>query len=238
MAHQSSEDAKKQYVEKMGEPLGAQFHALWQEVALLHINWKEYVTLFGTSEKRIERLNKSAPAFFRMIQDELWSATLLHIARLLDSPRTVGKANLTVRNFSDLVDEKLKMPLAALIDKAIEDTKFARDWRNRVISHRDLGLVLQDGAAEPLEQASRADVNTALASLAAVMNAVQNYYLDGGTAFDAAARHDGALTLLYLLGDGLKTKSKREERLKQALDSGAEGQIHQALDANDLQEEI
>jgi len=201
MADQSAEEAKKQYIEKMGKPLGTQFHALWQEVALLHVNWKEYVTLFGTNERRIERLNKSAPAFFRMIQDQLWTATLLHIARLLDPPRTAGKANLTVRNFTDLVDEKLKMPLAVLIDKALKETEFARDWRNRVIAHQDLSIALKEGTAEALEPASRTDVNTALAALTNVMNAIEKFYLNSGTAFSAAARHNGALTLLYLLGD-------------------------------------
>ena len=38
------------------------------------------------------------------------------------------------------------MPLAQLIDKAIADAKFARDWRDRVIAHRDLGLALEDVA--------------------------------------------------------------------------------------------
>jgi hypothetical protein len=238
MANQSAEEAKTQYIEKMGKPLGVQFHALWQEVALLHINWMEYVALFGTNEKRIERLNKSAPTFFRMIQDQLWTTTLLHIARLLDSPRTVGKANLTVRNFTDLVDEKLKMPLAALIDKALKDTEFARDWRNRIIAHQDLALALEGGTSEPLELASRADVNGALISLADVMNAVQKHYLHGTTAFTAAARPDGALTLLYLLGDGLKAKSEREERLERAISEGSEERIKEALVANDFQEDI
>lgn len=225
MVDQSSEDKKIEYIDKMGEPLGTQFHALWQEIVLLHINWKEYVTLFGTNEKRIDRLNKAAPAFFRMIQDELWSTTLLHIARLLDPPRSVGKANLTVRNFTGLVDEKLKMPLAILIDKAVEDTKFARDWRNRIIAHRDLSLALEDGSAEPLEAASRTHVNTALARLADVLNVVEKHYLDGGTAFGVAARHNGALTLLYLLGDGLKARLEREERVKQLVENDIQEQI-------------
>lgn len=63
MTLQSADGAKKQYIQKMGEHLGTQYHALWQEIALLHVNWKEYVALFGTNEKRIDRLNKSAPAF-------------------------------------------------------------------------------------------------------------------------------------------------------------------------------
>jgi hypothetical protein len=41
MADQTAADAKKQYVQRMGEALGTQFHALWQETTLLHVNWKE-----------------------------------------------------------------------------------------------------------------------------------------------------------------------------------------------------
>jgi hypothetical protein len=208
---QSAAEAKKQYIEKMGDALGTRFYALWQEITLLHINWKEYAELFGTSEKRIERLNQAAPAFFRMIQDELWNATLLHIARLVDSPKTSGQANLTIRNLTDLVDVELKMPLATLIDKAVEDAKFARDWRNKIIAHRDLSLALEDGTSEPLTPASRADVNKALAELAEVLNAVQHHYLNSETIFNAAARHNGAITLLYHLGDGLKIKTEREK---------------------------
>lgn len=237
MANQSAEEAKKEYVNKMGQALGSQFHALWQEIALLHLNWKEYAVLFGTNEKRIDRLNKSAPSFFRMLQDELWTAILLHIARLVDSPRSGGRANLTIRNFTDLVHANLKMPLAVLIDKAVADAAFARDWRNRIIAHLDLSLALQDGAAAPLADASRAQVSAALSSLAAVMNAVQKFYLEGVTLYDVAARHNGALTLLYLLGDGLKAKSEREERLRQAIESGSEQEIAKAM-KGDLHEEI
>jgi hypothetical protein len=237
MADLSANDQKKQYVEKRGEALGTQFHALWQEIALLNLNWKEYVELFGTNEKRIDRLNKAAPAFFRMLQDELWSSTLVHIARLLDSPRTAGQPNLTIRNFTDLVHDDLKMPIAELIDKAIEAAKFARDWRNRIIAHRDLSLALQDGVAAPLQPASRADVKASLGRLADVMNAVQKHYLNSNTIFDAASRHNGAITLLYLMGDGLKLKSEREERLKRAIESGSEEDM-KAISEDEIQDQI
>jgi AbiU2 len=237
MANQSSEDAKKEYIKKMGEALGAQFHALWQEIALLHLNWKEYVALFGTSEERIKRLNKSAPAFFRMLQDDLWTSTLLHIARLQDSPRSAGRSNLTIRNFTDLVHEDFRRPLAVLIDKAVADAEFARDWRNRVIAHTDLSLALQDGTADPLKEASREKVNAVLKSLSAVMNAVQQRYMDSVTAFDVASRHNGAEMLLCLVGDGLRARAASEERLKAAIESGSHEAIAAAID-KDLQEEI
>jgi hypothetical protein len=45
MAEQTSDEFKKQCVNKMGEQLGSQYSALWQEVAVIHLNWKEYVEL-------------------------------------------------------------------------------------------------------------------------------------------------------------------------------------------------
>jgi hypothetical protein len=53
------DEARTLYIEKMGEQLGAQFHALWQEVALLHLRWAEFVELFGTKRSRVDLLNHS-----------------------------------------------------------------------------------------------------------------------------------------------------------------------------------
>ena len=225
MVDRTAEEIKANYISKMGQRLGEQYYALWQEVALLHLNWKEYVELFGTNEKRVKRLNEAAPAFFRMIQDQLWTVTLLHIARLVDSPRSVGQPNLTIRNLTDLVAQELKAPLASLIDKAIADAAFARDWRNRIIAHTDLSLALQDGTSTPLEEASRTHVNTALGSISNVMNAVEHHYLDSGTIYTAAARHNSAVTLMYLIGDGLKAKAEREQRVLQMLEVEPQEQI-------------
>jgi len=66
----------------MGEALGVQYTQLWQETAQLNIMWKEFIELFGTKPSRIELLNRSAGAFFRMVQDGIWEAIVLHIARL------------------------------------------------------------------------------------------------------------------------------------------------------------
>lgn len=43
MADRTDAEAEKSYIEKMGEALGKQFHALWKEVVWLHWNWAEYV---------------------------------------------------------------------------------------------------------------------------------------------------------------------------------------------------
>jgi hypothetical protein len=88
MADQTSDEFKKQCADKMGEQLGIQYSALWHEVAVIHLNWKEYVELFGTKPQRVEMLNQAAPMFFHMIQNEGWEACLLALARITDSPKS------------------------------------------------------------------------------------------------------------------------------------------------------
>ncbi|HZV82065.1 MAG TPA: hypothetical protein VFF53_07865, partial [Geobacteraceae bacterium] len=87
----TAEEARANYIEHMGEPLGSVYHCLWQELAWLYSKWNEYVTLYGAKPSRLELLNDAAPHFFRVVQDALWEATILQIARLTDPPKSAGK---------------------------------------------------------------------------------------------------------------------------------------------------
>src|SRR6185295_5019430 len=101
MTHRTAEESKQDYIKAMGEELGSQFAELWQQLVYLHCKWMEYVALFGTRSDRIELLNKSAPTFFRIIQDTLWDDILLHICRLTDPPETGKNKNLTIQNLPE-----------------------------------------------------------------------------------------------------------------------------------------
>ena len=217
MVDQSAEEQKKANLAAMGEELGTLYSALWKELAIGYVYWLEYVDLFGTKNSRIEMLNQAAPMFFRMIQDELWGMMLLNLARMTDPPFSMGrkdKANLSLRALPDLVkDTGLKSSVAELIDKALKATEFARDWRDRLIAHRDRGIALNT-ATTPLKDASRAQVKEALASLAAVLNALALHFFKSETHFDRTVRHNGAETLLYLLDEGLRSREERLERMR------------------------
>jgi hypothetical protein len=216
MADQSAEDAKKSNVAKMGEPLGEVYSALWQDVAVIFVYWMDYVELFGTKSERIDLLNRVAPAFFRMLQDELWNMSLLHIARLTDAANSQGRPdrpNLTIQALPALIaDAKFKDEVSELVASALKETEFCRDWRNRYIAHRDLKLALEQPTT-PLKDASRAQVNSALNAIAAVLNALASHYLQSETRFDLTARHNSAVALLYLMDEGLMAKEERAKRL-------------------------
>jgi hypothetical protein len=215
MAVQSAGDAKAANIAKMGKDLGEIYSALWQEVAVLHVDWHEYVELFGTKAARIELMNGTAPHFFRLVQDRLWETTLLHLARLTDPPVSPGKGqrtNLSIKSLPTLIDDKeLKEKLTKLVEDADKLTEFSRDWRNRLFGHRDLKLALQQ-PTDPLAVASREDVKKALGAIDAVLNAVSAHYLDSQTAFDFGGPIGGAVSLLYVLGMGSRARDERGKR--------------------------
>jgi len=189
----TAEELEKRNIEAMGEALGKQYTALFTEVSVLHLYWKEFVELFGTNQKRVDRLNEAAPGFFRMLQDELFQTNVLYIARLTDPPKSAGTDNLTLQNLPSLASDKnLKNKLAGLLALASQKTSFCRDWRNRRFAHHDLALATDGSKATPLESVNKDKVNEALKSLSDVLNAVERHYFRGGTSFDAIAAHNGA----------------------------------------------
>src|SRR5258708_3022270 len=125
----TQDELEQRNIAVMGEALGKQYSALFHEVAALNLYWKEFLELFGTNDKRMNQRNRAAAGFFRMLQEQQFETNMLHIARLTDSPRSVGKDNLTIRNLPNLVsDHGLKRQLIALVDEVRKKTEFCRDW--------------------------------------------------------------------------------------------------------------
>jgi hypothetical protein len=209
----TAEEVQQEYVGAMGTELGNIFFELRNESILLHWKWEEFVTLFGTSSERVSLLNKSARAFFRIVQDSLWGDVLLHIARLTDPPRSAGKDNLTVGKLPELVAAPIREKIQTLLQECVAASAFARDWRNRRIAHSDLALALKEAGARPLAPASRKSVKETLSAFVKLLNAVQVHYL-GSEAMYELRPLGNAEALLYVLQDGLKAEKDRFKRLK------------------------
>ena len=113
------------------------------------------------------------------IQNVLWDDLLLRVCRLTDPPRSAGKHNLTVRRLPALCEQhgtSLYEQVQRLVHAVVKEAEFARDWRNRRISHSDLATVV--GKAEPLAPASLQNVTRALDAVHAVLNAISNELLN------------------------------------------------------------
>lgn len=219
MVVRTAEEARAHSIELMGPELGEIYAALWQEVAGIHSKWAEYVVLYGTKESRVDLLNRAAPRFARLIQDTLWEDVVLHIARLTDPPKSMGKHNLSLQSLTTHVDHpETDATVQRLVARAIEQAEFCRDWRNRHLAHRDLHLALARGA-EPLKTGSRKAVREILETLGEILNAVSLHYVGSTTLFEFEPDAGGALSLLYALDDGLKAEvARRERRIRGCVD--------------------
>src|SRR5262249_36780520 len=156
------EQVRDNMVAAMPALLGELHYALHHEVAWLHVKWTDFRGLFARSPETIELLNAAAPAFFQELQRMMWEDVLLHLFRLTDPPQSVGHDNLTLQRLPKLIsDQNLLSQVKPLVDRAVQRTKFARDWRNRRLAHKELPPPAGQ-PAQALAPASRQDVEGAL----------------------------------------------------------------------------
>jgi hypothetical protein len=92
----TADQVRQDYIAKMGDELGSQFNRLHKECAWLHLKWREYVALFGTSQSQLDLLNASARGFFVLLDGSLWSDLLLHLCILTDDPGVGRMQTLTI----------------------------------------------------------------------------------------------------------------------------------------------
>lgn len=212
----SAEQVREKHLRDMGLELGAVYNALDSDVAWLHAKWNQYRQLYARSPERIALLNKAAGHFFAVIQNSLFEDVLLHLARLTDPPKSVGKENLTLQRIPELVmNSGLSAELKALVEAALKACESARDWRNRRLAHRDLALALAT-ESDPLPGISRAEVEAALMALRVVLNRLAAHYWDSETAYQHVIGSIGeADSLVYYLRKGIRAEERRMERFRQ-----------------------
>jgi hypothetical protein len=212
-SHLTSDEVRQNYIATMGNELGSQFNRLYNECAWLHLKWSEYMALFGVSQSRTDILNASAPGFFVLLDSSLWRDLLLHLCTLTDDPGVGRRQTLTVRRLPTMVDPAIHHKVRGLVSAAVKKTKFARDWRNRHIAHRDLGLALNQ-VTKPLPPASRKRVKEAIAAIVAVLGAVEAHYRQTTTAYEHVSHLGDAEALRHVLRDGIEARDEQFQRLK------------------------
>jgi len=207
----SSKEVRAAAVEAMGSPLGELYDILSNQITWVHLKWKEHRSLFGTSQERIDFLNEAAPAFFAGLQDTLWNDVLLHLCRLTDPEKSVGKPNLTIECLPPLIsDTALLIKLEGMLKQAKDKTAFAREWRNRRLAHREFPVAIT-ADLESLSPGSRHDVEEALAAIRGSMNCIALHYLNSSTLYEHSIEELGGVdTLLRCLEKGVVEKRRHK----------------------------
>ena len=193
---EQSDRVKQKYMDKLGNEFGAIFHGLQNDWAVGLVRIKEFRKLFDNTT-HIELLEALGGGFFTDIHHILWDDLMLHVTRLTDPRSTAGKDNLTVQRLPTLCkDQGLHNEVQTLVDVAVDTAEFARDWRNRRISHTDLTRAMELDP-EPLAPASTRQAAAALDAVHAVLNTISVRLLGEGIANDVVMRPRAAAFVAY-----------------------------------------
>lgn len=195
----------------MPAPLGELHNALHNQIAWLHLKWKDFRGLYADTPATIALLNDAAPSFFHNLQRMMWEDVLLHLCRLTDRPKSAGKDTLTLLRISELIpDANLRQKVNTQAELARSSTHFARDWRNRRLAHRELPP-LHGQTPEPLADASRRHVEIALESIRETINLIEHHYLDSPVAYQYSIEAPGGIdALLFRLRLGVAARQPFE----------------------------
>lgn len=213
----TSVEVRNERIETLGKEFGLLYDSIYNEFLWLSIKWLEYIELYGTKKSRIDILNSAAPSFFYTIQKILWENILLGICKLTDPSKTRGKKNASVNSLLDFInDEILKNNVKVKTNELMEAIIFCRDWRNRYISHTDY-ILTTDENAKPLEVASKEKMNLVFTLFQELINIFQNHYFNVTTAFNMVENRKGAISLLYVLDEGIESRKIREDRIRSGI---------------------
>jgi len=195
------------------------YDSLNHELIWVHAKWQVYRQIFASSQEDFDLLNRSAPFFFRVLQQTLFEDVLVSICRLTDPAHTGEKQNRSLAQLLERLEPVAPAPLfadlsAGLVEIGRGSAAF-REWRNRRIAHSDLSTALQV-TEDVLPGISRADIETVLSGMRDFMNAVSALYFDSETAYDHFIAVSGGDVLLRMLHKA--DESAREERERYELE--------------------
>jgi len=216
--HQTSDEVREEILTVFPEGTGELFHELWTNVAHLHLNWKNYRSLFGTSPERIELLDWTASSFFGLLDGILRHDVVLAIARLTDPPRSAGKDNASLARLIDMLTPFID---AALVDELRSELKDlqaycepVRQLRNRLLAHDDLATALQYHP-DPLPGISRAYIEGVLEKLRKLLGDIEEHFRGSRTSHQYVISSNDGESLIFALESAREHEKCRQREFNQ-----------------------
>jgi hypothetical protein len=214
----SPDEARQQAVSAFPPGVGELFYEISTSVAHLHLNWKNYRSLFGMSPQRIELLNWAASSFFGLLDGILLHDIVLAIARLMDPPRSFGHDNASLARLIDALGPKASPALVGSLQEKLEDLQTLcqpiRDIRNRVLAHEDLATAL-NYHPDPLPGISRAYIEGVLERIRTFLNEPEENFRGLTTRYEDPWSLAGGEALIRALESAREHEECRERKFRQ-----------------------
>ena len=184
--------------------------AIDKEVTLLHFKWTYFMQLFG-KQKHVAIINATAPAIFQAIEDAMLSDILLALMRLVDPPKSLGHANLSLRSLAaDISDVTLKDQIDQFEVQVRGKTQDMKVWRDKKLAHNDLLRHLQQGA--PLPEIQVTALTSALSLIRQAMNLIHGHFFDTTVLYDQCITEKDGNALVFYLNYGQECWAEDKEK--------------------------
>lgn len=175
--------------------------AIDDKMFMLQATWRIYRQLFGTSEARVELLNKFVPDGAGIIQRVLLDSVILAICRLCDAPGERRNKNLTLMRLVESLSPQPDAKQAAYFDKKLNSVKglvdALRKHRHKRIAHSDLSIAM--AKMDVLPGVSRQVVEDVLQAIRELLNTINLAYLHQEVAYEFVELHGDGDALIWCL---------------------------------------
>jgi hypothetical protein len=188
------------------------FKVVNSEITWLHTIWELLIQLYGSNDENIEIMNASAPQFFAILRTMLFDELVMTLNRLTDPAITRGKANASLEQLINQIDQYENASLAASLTETLVKIRAThtafRTWRDKKISHNDLLIALQNGS-KSLPEIPRKQAATAIQEVTDFINEYSAAILGGIQSYVPflVSRGDGN-ALLQQLKQGIEAQHK------------------------------
>lgn len=210
----SAEDVKAEIVAAFPPGTGELFYELLNNVANLHLIWKDYRILYGTSQERIELLNWAAGEFFGLLDDVIRHDVVMRIARLTDPARSMGHDNVSLERIVDGLNQHVEPSFVKELRVKLQELRTycepIRQLRNRFLAHEDMASALKYHP-DPLPGISRAFIEGALKQTRDIMGHMEQKFLGSPTSHEYIISFANAERLVFVL-ESAREHAKRRNR--------------------------
>jgi hypothetical protein len=125
MTTRTAEEAKANYIDKMGEPLGTQFAELFQEVGSLYVVWGEFIEPLGLTSRQVVRAIGVIPdTVLRLSREEIHMSAKMaqRFGRYFRSFGVYDRLGLC-----DFIEDKPSMALSVRVRRPCQ-ARLGRDY--------------------------------------------------------------------------------------------------------------
>jgi hypothetical protein len=215
--YSAPEEARQQTLDAFPPGTGELVYEISRSVSILHMNWKDYRTLYGTSPERIELLNWAASTFFGLLDSILFNNIVLAIARLTDRAQTGSYTNASLERLVEALEPDLDAAMVDSLHKKLDKlTTFCkpiRERRNKALAHADLDTTL-DYRSDPLPGISRADIEEALKQIRAFLNVIHVHFRKSAVGYEYVSFPFGGEDLIFHLENAQKYRENQDQEFR------------------------